>query len=1130
MDREPDVEEELPPAPAVVAVVVCCDPGEWFDEALVALAAQDYPNLSVLVIDDASAVDPTPRVAAVLPAAFIRRLPERVGWSLAANEVLAVVEGASHYAFLHDDAAPEPDAIRLLVEEAFRSNAGVVAPKLVMWEEPERLLQVGESIDKSGAPAALAERGELDQEQHDSVRDVFVAPGGCTLVRADLFAALGGYDPAIKVLGDDVDLSWRAQVAGARVIVAPAARVRHVEAISTGRREGQPDPDDLRPMRVANRLRTVLTSYSAFHLARVLPQIVLLAVAEVIYGFVTRRSRTSMAIIHAWSSNLGDLAGIRARRREVQAVRALPDREVRRLQARGSARFTAFLRGQLAASGRPAAAAVASRGLAATLRDPAVRLQIAVWGVLAVVLVAGSRHLIGQRIPAVGQLLPFPEHASSLAREYLSGWRLAGLGSDGPAPAAFGLLALAGYALLGAMGVLQKLLVVGALPVGIIGAYRLARDLGSARASLVGAVAYAVMPVWYDAVARGRWDGVLVYAAAPWILGAILRGGGLEPFDRGAVTRSRVLGLGLAVAALSALVPAAALVAVVAALGILLGSVLVGGASAAARGVRLSLGATVVAAVLLFPWSLDLLLPGTQWSALVGVTPHPAFAPRFDHLVLFDLGPMGSARFGLLLLVSAALALVVAQGWRAAWAVRLWTCAVTCWMVAWAGGRGWLGGAAPAPDLLLAFAAASLSLSIALGMASFETDLPGYRFGWRQVASTVAGFALLLASAPVVANAVDGRWNLPGRDHHGALAWIGDRPDDGGYRVLWLGDPEVLPIRGWVQGDGLAYATSRDGLPDVSELFPGPEPGTTASIDEALDEARAGRTSRLGQLLAPMAIRYLVVVNRRASAREVSEARPVPGALDRTLRGQVDLRLLETDPALVVYENAQWAPARSILPEGAVAASERRGVRAARGADLAGSTPVLQRRVAPTRFEGPLPDGVDVLVSESPSSRWHLDVDGADLRRRTAFGVANAFSVPRAGDGSLRFHTSPLRYLSIAIQLVLWILVIRYLWRHRSPAAAWRAPAPAPGRPLVASPGEALGDDELSFDELYDTGFGDGLGDDVGEAAVDGIDHDVAEADVSPAAPVDDARAIAADETLGDGAGATDGDDPELRR
>ena len=84
--------------------------------------------------------------------------------------------------------------------------------------------------DKTGAPAPYVERGELDQEQHDAVRDVFYVPGAATLVRADLFAALGGFDPGIELLGEDLDLSLagprgrRPGAGGARRPGSPTSR------------------------------------------------------------------------------------------------------------------------------------------------------------------------------------------------------------------------------------------------------------------------------------------------------------------------------------------------------------------------------------------------------------------------------------------------------------------------------------------------------------------------------------------------------------------------------------------------------------------------------------------------------------------------------------------------------------------------------------------------------------------------------------------------------------------------------------------------------------------------------------------------------------------------------------------
>ena len=145
-----------------------------------------------------------------------------------------MVEGAAFFLLCHDDVVLDPDAVHKLVEESFRSNAGVVSPKFVNWDDPGILLHVGMSCDKTGAVVDRILEGEVDHGQHDAVRDVFVAPGGCILVRADLFSELKGFDAGIVAMGEDLDLSWRSQVAGSRVVVAPDVRVRHREAVAGG--------------------------------------------------------------------------------------------------------------------------------------------------------------------------------------------------------------------------------------------------------------------------------------------------------------------------------------------------------------------------------------------------------------------------------------------------------------------------------------------------------------------------------------------------------------------------------------------------------------------------------------------------------------------------------------------------------------------------------------------------------------------------------------------------------------------------------------------------------------------------------------------------------------------------------
>ena len=327
-------------APPVVAVVVAFDPGPWLEECLEGLAAQDYRNLSVLLIDAGSAEPIAARVAAVAPEMYLRRLNSNHGYGPSANAVLEIVEGATFYCFCHDDVVLDPDAIRKLVEEAFRSNAGVVAPKLVAYDEPDRLLQLGLGVDRFGAPVRRVARGEFDQSQHDEAREVFGAPGGCTLVRADLFATLGGFDDKISMFGEDVDLSWRARIAGARVVVAPSARVRHCEATASRQR---PQPD-ARALQWRHELRAVLKNYGPSRRALVAAQLVALSALEIVYfGLIGKRWRVQQ-VIGAWRWNLAPEQELRAARAAVAATRRIPDRVVARLFARRSLRVTRFIR------------------------------------------------------------------------------------------------------------------------------------------------------------------------------------------------------------------------------------------------------------------------------------------------------------------------------------------------------------------------------------------------------------------------------------------------------------------------------------------------------------------------------------------------------------------------------------------------------------------------------------------------------------------------------------------------------------------------------------------------------------------------------------------------------------------
>ena len=1032
--------------PAVVVVMVAHNPGAWFEETLASVAGQDYLNASLLVIDSGSDTDLEARIAAAAPAAHLRRIETNAGFGPAANEVLEAVEGAAFYLFCHDDVRLEPDVIQVMVEEAFRSNAGVIGPKLVEWDDPGRILQVGMGADKTGAPSPYVERGELDQEQHDAVRDVFYVPGAVTLVRADLFRALGGFDPGIELLGEDLDLSWRAHVAGARVLVAPAARVAHLEAL------GERRPiDDRRRLQMRHRLRTSRVCYSFGSRLRVMPQAFVIALFELVLSVLQGRFHQTADVASAWMWNARRRGEVRSRRHDLAGHRAVPDQDIRRLQVRGSARMSAFLRGQIG-SGEDRLGSVtgAGRSLVTNLRSATMRSSIVAWALVIVLLLVGSRQLITDGIPAIGDFAAFPTHPSTLMHEWMSGYRDIGLGSVSPAPTLLAGIGLLGYVFFGAMSLLRTVLILGALPIGVIGIWRMARPLGSRRARIVSLLVYACVPIGFNAVAQGRWTGLVMYGLAPWMMNHLLKGSRLAPFGSvggdpgpGVSERpilQRILLLGVVTAMAAMLVPFALVVVPAIAVAFVLGSLLVGEVRGSGRVLAVAAGGTLTAFVLHLPWSASLLTGG--WQAFVGTSSDGGRPLALGAIFRFETGPFGAPPIGWVFLPIGVLALLIGRRWRFSWAARSWMVILAGVGLVFVGAEGWLPGSLPVPEVLLAPAAAALALSAGLGMAAFEVDLPDYHFGWRQIASLLAGAALVLALLPAIAAASSGRWGMPTGDFERPVRNLnGKNAVDQPYRVLWLGDADLLPAAGWPldapsidqMGDGtlLSYATSNNGMPDVSDVIAGSDSGATSHLDEALQYAAQGGTSRLGAMLAPMGVRYIVVPEANAPSPLETGPTVVPQALLTLLDAQLDLSNLDVAGGVVVYRNAAWGPTRAMLPADTAYPSGDESPVARTIPGLTDAATALPDDKGYESFAGSIDQDSSVYLAEAASGRWHLEVDGNQVDGHEVLGWSNAFDAPSGQTATLAFDTPITRLLMIIGQAILWLAVLVYLFRTR---------------------------------------------------------------------------------------------------
>ncbi len=888
--------------PPVVAVVIVDESVADLDRTLESIAGQDYPNLSVLVIDVADGDPIADQVAAVLPDAFLHRMPKRLGRANAANKATELVSGASFYLFVTVGQELEPNVTSALIEELYRSNAGIVAPKVVDGKDPRRLRSVGMGSDKFGVEVDYVEPGEFDQEQYDTVRDIFFAPSGVQLIRADLFDALGGFDPAMTSQGEDLDLCWRAHIAGARVVAVPRA-VTKLEAI-------EPDADERRKLLGRHRLRSLLVTGTGLHLARMVPMAIVLLLLEATYSMIAGRRKQARSAIGAITWNLRNLGDIRRRRKSVAALRSVSDREVGALQMSGSARLSGFFRGQFDVGDRVVSFAGAFRDSFTGQDAGAFRDGFIISALIGLVLVIGSRDLLLNGVTATGQFLDLPG-AGTLLGEFLGDWRTVGVGGEGNTATAFGVLGLAKVLFFWGPGLLDTLLVIGPLFLGTIGAWRLARPYGTLRSSAFAALAYAANPLPVAAISAGRWDSLVVYGAGPALAGSLLRVQGVAPFGpkggaigQGILSRSlpvRLVRFGLLMAAVATFVPAVVIVALLMIVGLVAGNLLVTKTSGFVNLALAAVVAVVGPAALHAPWSFDIMQRGS-WEWFVGPTSPESTFDSLADLIRFAPGQVEPRLLTLGILAAASLALLIGTGIRLDAGARGWAMAGASWLLIWSERRGWLVVDLPTAEMLLVPAAVGIALAIGAAARAVEIDLVGYRFGWRQIAAFCGVVAMAGAAVLLLRFSYSGRWDLPEQRYVDTTDLLAEQLD-GPSRILWIGDPSILPVDSLVSEAGLTYAITDGGEPTALARFTPGAYGLTAQVGEQLDLALDDQTVRVGRLLAPYGIDFVVVVPRLAPAPY--EGRTFEAPLDSlaALLGQLDLQRISGVADFTVFRN-----------------------------------------------------------------------------------------------------------------------------------------------------------------------------------------------------------------------------------
>jgi GT2 family glycosyltransferase len=232
--------------PEKVSIIVPTrDHGDDVDRCLRSVFAhRTYPDFEVVLVDNGS-IDPASlatfaRWAAEEPR--VRVLRDDAPFNFAAlNNHAARETGGTYLLFLNNDTeVVTPDWLEALVEQAQRPSVGAVGAKLLY---PDGTLQHAGVILGIGGVAGHVHKyadggagGYFNIVQ--TVNDYSAVTGACLMVRREAFARAGGFDEALAVAFNDVDLCLRLRALGLYNVYVPHAVLVHHESKSRGAERG----------------------------------------------------------------------------------------------------------------------------------------------------------------------------------------------------------------------------------------------------------------------------------------------------------------------------------------------------------------------------------------------------------------------------------------------------------------------------------------------------------------------------------------------------------------------------------------------------------------------------------------------------------------------------------------------------------------------------------------------------------------------------------------------------------------------------------------------------------------------------------------------------------------------------
>lgn len=318
--------------PLVSIVMANWNGGKVYEKCLRSIERITYPKWELIVIDNGStdgttelSLNPKFEINNPLRGRKTKLIKNKtnVGFAPANNQGYGVSNG-KYILLLNNDTLVEKNFLEVMVEKMEREpDLGVLQPKIKMMDNPKILDNAGSFLTRIGF---LQHWGFMkkDSKQFSREREVFSVKGACMFIRRSAIEKVGLFDNDFMSYFEESDFCWRAWLAGYRSIFYPKTFILHKVGFTIRRL----DVGNLNWHYYKNRIASLIKNLGGANLLIVLPAHIFVSFGISLAFLFKGQPQSSAIIWKAFWWNIVNLKKTLAKRRRIQKMRKLSDREI----------------------------------------------------------------------------------------------------------------------------------------------------------------------------------------------------------------------------------------------------------------------------------------------------------------------------------------------------------------------------------------------------------------------------------------------------------------------------------------------------------------------------------------------------------------------------------------------------------------------------------------------------------------------------------------------------------------------------------------------------------------------------------------------------------------------------------